>query len=121
MANFGIFCLGIGIGVAVMLFHMFVSNMSSQYLEIQWHDAQLEEPTEYENEYFLENKWTNVLVRCVNGSIYTAYYCLSTKKYYGTLLPDTMTHFAYIEEIKQTVPLNPVNVEPPHYDCLYGL
>lgn len=98
--------LGIFIGILGMAFLSVLNSVHRQFHEIEWHDAQQENPLFYVEEA-CEPAYIRVLVCSSKGTITDTWYYPSCDKY-DFFRKEEITHFAYIDEVKRTVPPCPV-------------
>ncbi len=100
------FTAGLVTGIICMAFLTLLNAVHSRYHEIEWHDAQKERPSRYVID---EARFPHirVLIHTAKGVIVDSTY-YPNSRYYDYEERANVTHFAYIEEIKNTVPPCPV-------------
>lgn len=100
------FTAGLVTGIACMAFLFILNGIHCRYHEIEWHDAQKERPSQYVIGGVCDLH-IRVLIHTVKGVIIDSTYYPDSNHYdYEDCA--NITHFAYIEEIKNTVPSCPV-------------
>ena len=114
----GIFIAGIVCGIVALAFFILMNNCHRVFHEIEWHDAQREKPSLYVDDA-VEPHSIRVLVHSKKGVITDDWYYPDLDKY-DFFANHEVTHFAYIEEVKQTVPPCPVCTASA-YDSPYAV
>lgn len=111
MTTMGLFFAGLLAGIVGTAFFVLIMSIRSEFTEIRWHNAKLEEPSEYKTGTGIE-----LLVRLSNGSVELVYYFPDIKAYsYNSYVkPEMITHFAYAVEVANTIPKR---TEPTLKDC----
>ena len=99
--------------MAALAFFVLIHSVGAQFREIEWHDARLEEPTEYMYNHPIIGNCISVLVRYDNGTIHETFWSQENEYYMAIPIPNRVTHFAYIEDIKRTIPKY---IEPTYRD-----
>ena len=102
-----IFIAGIIIGVVALAFFILVNNCHREFHEIEWHDAQQEKPSLYVEGTDTEFPFVRVLITTKKRIVIDSTYYPGIDRY-DYEEKKNVTHFAYIEEIKRTVPPCPV-------------
>lgn len=97
---------GIVIGILAMAFLFVLGGVHRSFHEIEWHDAQKEKPSLYINEQG-EPRFVRVLIATKKGIIIDSVYYPDFNQY-DHEWRENITHFAYIEELKSTIPPCPV-------------
>lgn len=98
--------IGIIIGIVAMAYLAFLNAAHNSFHKIEWHDAQQESPSLYINDDE-EPRFVRVLIATKKGCIIDSTYYPDIN-HYDYELRKNITHFAYIDEIKLTVPPCPV-------------
>lgn len=97
-----VFCMVFGI--IAMAFLSILNSVHQSFHEIEWHDAQTEKPSLYVVE---EVQAIRVLVHTQGGAIVDTWYFVNDD-YYECEGKKNVMHFAYIDEVKLTLPPCPV-------------
>ena len=99
-----IFVFGMVFGIIAMAFLFTLNSVHQSFHEIEWHDAQKEKPSEY---IVPGQNFIHLLIHNKNGAIIDANYYVDDESLdyeaWGNV-----THFAYIDELKRTIPPCPV-------------
>lgn len=98
------FVIGMVVGILAMAFLFILNSVHQHFHEIDWHDAQKEKPSLYVVE---EVQAVRVLVHTQGGAIVDTWYYVDDD-YYECEGKKNVTHFAYIDELKHTIPPCPV-------------
>jgi len=106
MTEFSCFMIGLIFGIIAMAFFVLIHSIGAQFREIEWHDAKLENPTEYMYDNPILGKCINVLVRYDNGTIHETFWSQEKNYYLAVPIECRVTHFAYLKEIEKTIPKN---------------
>ena len=97
-----LFVYGLMLGLIGMAFVVLIMSIHSRFSEIKWHDARLEEPSDYKTSEGIE-----VLVRLSSGRVVTTAYfpeVQSYAMYRGYTIDADITHWAYVVEVSNTIP-----------------
>lgn len=103
--NIGIFIAGVFFGILAIAVFILINNRHRTFHEIEWHDAQKEKPSLY----IVDKRYPHirVLIATKKGVVIDSTYYPNIDHYdYEERV--NVTHFAYIEELKQTIPPCPV-------------
>lgn len=98
------FVIGLAVGILAMAFLFILNSVHQSFHEIEWHDAQKEKPSLYVVE---EVQAVRVLVHTQGGAIVDTWYYVDDD-YYECEGKKNVMHFAYIDELKHTIPPCPV-------------
>ena len=111
MTTMGLFFAGLLAGIVGTAFFVLIMSIRSEFTEIIWHNAKLEDPSEYNTSEGIE-----VLVHLSSGEIEVINYFPAIKAYsYNSYIrPEMITHFAYAVEVANTIPKR---TEPTLKDC----
>ena len=118
MAELSIFIGGFFCGMVGIAFMVLVHNIGSMLREIEWHDARLENPSS-------ESRSIKLLVRYVTEEMDLVVYYPEFKTYYplhrrnnNQIDELAITHFAYLDQIKRTIPKFSESVLNEHCDAV---
>lgn len=93
------------VGILAMAFLFILNSVHQHFHEIDWHDAQKEKPSLY----IVDTRYPHIRVLIVTKKgvvIDSTYY--PEINHYDYEERKNVTHFAYIEEVKRTIPPCPV-------------
>ena len=108
MEDMTMFVYGLMVGVVGMAFVVLLMSIRSEFTEIKWHDARLEDPTDYKTSEGIE-----VLVRMSSGRILVSSYFPEVESFASCYRNETVTHWAYAVEVGNTIPKR---IEPTYND-----
>lgn len=105
--NILFFVIGLVSGILCMSFLYALNSVHSTFHEIQWHDASREKPSLYVEDPDTDCPFVRVLITTKKRIVIDSTYYPGIDRY-DYEEKKNVTHFAYIEEIKRTVPPCPV-------------
>lgn len=99
------FVIGLVVGILAMAFLFILNSVHQQFHEIEWHDAQKEKPSLYPLSG--DPNAIQVLIHTNKDVIIDSWYYIDCDRY-DFEEKESVTHFAYIDELKRTIPPCPV-------------
>ena len=119
MGEMSFLICGAILGAAGMAFLVLLWNVRSKFTEIEWHDARLEDPSSD------GSRSIKLLVRYVTEEMDLVVYYAEFKTYYplhrrnnNQIDELAITHFAYLDQIKRTIPKFTETVLNDHCDAV---
>lgn len=105
-------------GAVGMAFLVLIWSIRSEFTEIKWHNAALEDPSDYKTSEGIEVLVCTASGRLVVTSYYPEIQCYAAMYTYGTRDDKTVTHWAYAVEVGYTIPKYTEPLYNDHSDAI---